>query len=192
MELKRNRSETNKAFTAGPVSCNGEVISSYSLEHTPSMIPTGIYQVTLLNDPAHRRRLLAIVADDYNPTELNPYVFATFVSRNSYRDVIGKANIVLGEKNIPGAVVLGHRVFERLFDRIEKCVARGERITLYITDHMMRQTEVPAHWQEPSNHGCGPTTIHCESNSHGDVLVYDGDELIKVHTIEDQKARYQS
>lgn len=154
MELKKKRTETNNLFTSGPLIVNGEVVANYSLEHTPSMIPTGIYQVTLLNDPAHRRRQIAIVADDYTPSELNPYIIATFISGNSYRNVIGKTDIVLGEKNIPGAVILSHKVFERFFERIEKCVARGERITLYVTDHMMRHTEAPPYWLEDSMHGC--------------------------------------
>lgn len=191
MQIVKKRTETNKAFTSGPLIVNDEVVADYTLEHTPSMIPTGIYQVTLVNDPAKRRRQLAIVAEDYQPTETAPYVIATFVSGNSYHDVSGRPDIIIGQKIIPGAVTLSSEVFDRLFDRIEKCIARRERITLYITDHMIKQIPVPRYWLELSNHGCGPTTIHCETNEHGDILIYDNDELIRTHTIEDQKCRYQ-
>lgn len=191
MTINQHRLFTNSLYTGGQQKINGEYVADI-LEHTPSMIPSGIYKATLLNIKGLRHRQIAIVADDYNPSDPNPFVFATIISGNSYRSAHGKSDIVLGKQQFPGTVILSSKIYERIFERIEKCVARGETIQLYITDHMMKQTDVPKFWLEDPKHGCPDTTIHCEANTHGDVLVYDGEELIKVHTLEEQKARYLS
>lgn len=190
MTIENLRKQKNAEYTSGISKFNGEYVADI-LERTPSMIPTGIYKATLLKVKGQRHRQIAIVADDYNPSDPNPFVFATIVSGNSYRSAQGQSDIVLGEQLFPGVVILSSRIYERIFDRIEKCVARGESIQLYITDHLMRETEIPRYWLEDPNHGCPETTLHCEANSHGDVHVFDGDQLIKVHTLEEQKARYQ-
>lgn len=191
MTIENLRKQKNDEYTYGISKFNGEYVADI-LEHTPTMIPPGIYKATLLNIKGLRHRQIAVVADDYNPSDPNPFVFATIISGNSYRSAQGKSDIVLGKQQFPGTVILSSKIYERIFERIEKCVARGERIMLYVTDHMMRETEVPKYWLEEPKHGCPETTIHCEANSHGDVLVYDGDKLINTHTLEDQKARYSS
>lgn len=179
MTLEQERKETNALFTSSIVRCNGDKVVNYALEHTASMLPTGIYQVTLVMDANIRKRHLAIVASDYVRTDANPYIMATYTSGNSYRDTLNKPNVVLGERNFKGAVVLSRKVFGRLFERVEKCVARGESITLFITDHMMKQTEVPHHWLEDPMHGCPTSNRHVEVDDEGNVSVFDGEDLIK-------------
>lgn len=181
---------TNPEYTSGISKFNGEYVADI-LASTPDKLPTGIYKATLLNIDGQRRRQIAVVADDYNPSDTNPFVFAAITSGNSYRTAQGKSDIILGKQFFPGMVNLSTKIYERIFERIEKCVARGESIQIYVTDHMMKNTEVPRYWQEPCNHGCPETNIHVEYTEHGNVAVYDGEELIKVHTLEDQKARYQ-
>lgn len=44
--------------------------------------------------------------------------------------------------------------FDKLFDRLEKCVKRGEEISLFIDDTLMQKTEVPHFWLEDPYHGC--------------------------------------
>ena len=192
MKIIKERTETNRAFTAGPLSVNGETVAHYTLEHTTSMIPAGTYQLTLVHEVGKRHRQLAIVAEDYEPSLPYTIVIATLISGNSYRNVINKSDILLGEKIISGAVIHSRDIYNRLFERIEKCIARGERITLHITNKDMSENDVPKFWLATSDHGCKPTTIHCETNSQGDVLVFDDDKLIKTLTIEDQKQRYNS
>lgn len=180
MTLEQERKETNALFTSSIVKCNGEKVVNYALEHTASMLPTGIYQVTLVMDAKIRKRHLAIVASDYVRTDANPFIMATYTSGNSYRDTLNKPNVVLGKHSIKGAVVLSRKVFGRLFERVEKCVARGERILLDITDHMMRQTEDPKFWLEDPKHGCPSSNRHVEVDDEGNVSVFDGETLIKV------------
>lgn len=45
-------------------------------------------------------------------------------------------------------------VFDKLFDRLEKCVKRGEDISLFIDDTWMKHTDVPHYWLEDPHHGC--------------------------------------
>lgn len=179
MQTESKRFLTNDLFTVNAFYANGELISPYTLEYTESMITTGIYQILLVNNPEMRRRQIAIVADDCDPHDPAPHVIACIVSGNSYRNVRQTPNMVLGEKSFPGAVVLSNKIFNRFFDRVEKCIARGERITLFITDHMMKQTEVPHHWLEDPMHGCPTSNRHVEVDDEGNVSVFDGEELIK-------------
>lgn len=180
MTLEQLRQETNDYFTSSIIKCNGDRVVNYALEHTASMLPTGIYKMTLVMDAKIRKRHLAIVPSDYEPTDSNPYIMATYISGNSYRDTLNNPNVVLGERNIKGAVVLSRKVFGRLFERVEKCVARGESIILFITDHMMKHTEVPPHWLENSMHGCPTSSRHVEVDDEGNISVFDGDDLVKV------------
>lgn len=174
MKIENIRKQKNAEYTTGISKFNGEYVADI-LEYTPTMIPTGIYKVKLLNIKGLRHRQIAIVADDYNPSDTKPSVFATIISGNSYRSTHGKSDIVLGKQQFPGTVIFSSKIYERIFERIEKCVARGESIQLCITDNMMRESEIPPYWLADPMHGCGPTTIHCESNTNGDVLVYDGE-----------------
>ena len=57
---------------------------------------------------------------------------------------------IIGEMLIPGAVVNSRKVFSRLFERIEKCVQRGERIELKVTDLAMVERTVPTFWLIPA------------------------------------------
>ncbi|MGM9697138.1 MAG: DUF5675 family protein [Prevotella sp.] len=150
MEITVKRTETNKAYTAGTLSANGKTVANYTLEYTSCMIPTGIYQITIVNDPTMTCRQIAVVDFDHDPTDSNPRVMATLLSGNSYLNVTNTPNVVIGEKLIPGAVVNSRKVFIRLFDRIEKCVARGERIELNVTDLTMVERTVPTFWLIPT------------------------------------------
>lgn len=179
MTINLHRLFTNSLFTGGLQKINGEYVADI-LELTPSMIPTGIYKATLLNIKGLRHRQIAIVADNYNPSDPNPFVFATIISGNSYRSAHGKSDIVLGKQQFPGTVILSSNIYERIFERIEKCVARGETIQLYITDHMMKQTDVPKFWLEDPKHGCPSSNRHVEVDDEGNVSVFDGETLIKV------------
>lgn len=146
MEITRKRIETNWAYTAGILSVNGKTVAPYTLEYTKCMIPTGTYQVIIVNNPKMGHRVLAIVPEDYNPEDLHPRVIATITSGNSYRSVMYTPHMVLGERLISGAVIYSPKLYTRLFERIEKCVIRGERITLKVTDYGMRESRVPKHW----------------------------------------------
>lgn len=146
MEITRKRIETNRAYTAGILSVNGKTVAPYTLEYTQCMIPAGTYQVTIVSYPNMGHRRLAIVPEDYDPEDLHPRVIATIRSGNSYRNVMYTPHMVLGERLISGAVINSLKLYIRLFERIEKCVIRGERITLKVTDDGMRESRVARHW----------------------------------------------
>ena len=150
MEITVKRTETNKAFTAGTLSANGKTVAHCTLECTRCMIPAGIYKITIVNDPTMNCRQIAVVDFNDDPTDSNPRVMATILSGNSYRNVTNTPNVVMGEMLIPGAIVNSRKVFIRLFDRIEKCVARGEHIKLNVTDLTMVERTVPTFWLIPT------------------------------------------
>lgn len=150
MEITVKRTETNKAYTAGTLSANGKTVAHYTLEYTRCMLPAGTYRLTIVSDPEMSRRQLVVVAADYAPTVADPRVMATIVSGNSYRNVKNTPNMVIGEKLIPGAAVNSRKVFDRLFERMEKCVARGEPIALHVTDRTMVERRVPTFWLVPA------------------------------------------
>lgn len=151
MEITIKRTETNKAYTSGTLYANGKAVAHYTLEYTRCMLPAGTYQAVLVSDPKMQRRQIAIVADDCDTTVDSPHIMATLTNGNSYRNVENTPNVVIGEKLIPGVVISSRKVFDRLFDRIEKCVARGERITLHVTDNTMTERQVPTFWLVPNN-----------------------------------------
>lgn len=150
MEITVKRTETNKAYTAGSLSVNGKTVAHYTLEYTHCMMPAGIYQITLVSDPTMTCRQIAVVDFDHDPTDSTPRVMATIASGNSYRNVKNTPNVVIGEMLIPGAVVNSRKVFSRLFERIEKCVQRGERIELKVTELTMVERTVPTFWLIPA------------------------------------------
>lgn len=90
-------------------------------EHTVDMLATGIYQVTLLPVEDHKP-VIAVVASDNERSETSPYVLATF------------------EVGMPlkrGTILLDCMDYDRLFRTVSRCYDRGERIDLFISDHMM-------------------------------------------------------
>lgn len=153
MEIKIQRKETNKAYTSGTLSANGKTVAQYILEYTQCMLPPGTYQLTMLTDTVAMHRQLAVVAEDHDTVNAQPHVMAVVMSGNSYRNVMNTPNVVIGEKLIPGAVINSRKVFERFFDRMEKCVARGESITLCIDGNNVREHKVPTFWLTPRNKG---------------------------------------
>lgn len=185
-------------YIMGRININGESEHYDTLELTASQIPGTLMKVTLLKPRKEQARILALVADDYDyqQPDAGTFCIGHITKGISYRSLKNKTGILIGQKDFPGSLTLSRKIYNRLFDRIEKCLnkpsSRREVIQFVIRHTIPQHRDAHPYWLADPTHGCPPTTIHCESNSHGNVLVYDGDELIKVHTIEDQKAHYQS
>jgi len=186
MDIIFIREEANSLFTTSKLKINEERSNTIMFEHTPSLLPCGIYKVALVETDRDRRRQVAIVACDADTHgKRRPHILATFQGGNSCQNArpvgMGKkfSNLVFGGDcvDVKGAgrtavegkddyhvnVRLLHQmgicfrsaeVFDRFFERVEKCIKRGEEISLFIDDTFIKKTEVPHYWLEDSYHGC--------------------------------------
>ena len=139
LEIKRNKS--NALYTEGALFINGVINCPYTVEHTGSMLPKGAYQVKLTKD-RFRRRVIGI----FPLTAAAKQPFMIMEAKYSYRCAKARKAIVVGKKLISGAVYQNQPLFNRLFDRIEKCEERKEEIVLLITEQQMRRSFPICHW----------------------------------------------
>ena len=129
MEIIINRLTSNLLYTEGSMIVNGMNFTS-TLEDTPSMLPAGIYDVTLQKQAKGPRQIC--FGDKSRLTH-----------GNVWKDARPDGSIVIGEPLIPGCVVRSRAAYDRLFERIEKCKTP---ITLTICDGQCRQNQPISHW----------------------------------------------
>lgn len=139
LEIKRRSS--NALYTEGALFINGVINCPYTVEHTDSMLPKGAYQVKLAKD-RFRRRVIGI----FPLTTVSKQPLMIIEAKYSYRCAKARKAIVVGKKLISGAVYQNQPLFNRLFDRIEKCEERKEEIVLLITEQQMRRSFPIGHW----------------------------------------------
>ena len=206
MDIIFIREEVNSLFTTSKLKINEERSNTIMFEHTPSLLPCGIYKVALVETDRDRRRQVAIVACDAETRgKRHPHILATFQGGNSclnakpvgmgkkFSDLVfggdcvdvkgagrtaveskGAGRTAVESKGAGRAAVeskddyhvnvrLLHQmgicfrsaeVFDRFFERVEKCIKRGEEISLFIDDTFIKKTKVPHYWLEDSYHGC--------------------------------------
>lgn len=198
MHITYERLIKTPLYIMGRIRINGEPECYDTLELTQSQISGSLMQVALLKPEGERARVLALLPDDFDPQDADASCFCVgrITKGHSYRSLKGKAGIIIGRKDFPGSLTLSRKTYDRLLDRIEKCLAkpadRREDIRFFILPTVPKQHPVHPFWLCHPMHGCPPTSIRLETNDQGDVLVYDGDELIRTHTVEEQTRRYSS
>lgn len=133
MQVTINRQKTNALYTEGRLLINGKQIA-HTVEHTLTMLPAGKYQVRLSKRNAARR----IIGISHTIWSIG-IGQSWMVSRKSHI-------IAIGHPLIPGVVYRATILYERLFDRIEKCQARKEPIHLIITDGNCQSGKACSHW----------------------------------------------
>lgn len=133
MQITINRQNKNHLYTEGTLLINGKAIT-LTVEATQTMLSPGTYQVRLSKKKA-RRRLIGI-----RNTPWSIGIGHSWLS--SHRDHL----ITLGKFLIPGALYRATPVYERLFDRIEKCERRHEPITLTIREDCCTSCHPISHW----------------------------------------------
>ncbi|MBQ8240277.1 MAG: hypothetical protein IJZ38_05500 [Bacteroides sp.] len=133
MNIKIIRTNTNSLYTEGQLLVNGKQIA-HTVEHTHTMLSVGEYQVCLCKHKAQRR----IISISHTKWSLG-IGQSWIVSQKKH--IIG-----MGQSLIPGAIYQGTLIYERLFDRIEKCQDRKEPIHLIITDDKCQSSKACRHW----------------------------------------------
>lgn len=121
LHIKRFLSNVNETLAHLLMDCHKTEICTTEL--TDTLLPSGIYQVALVPVEDHKAAI-AIVASDYERSETNPYVLASFE---------------FGLPVVKGAVILNRMDYDQLYQAVSKCHDHGERIDLFITDHMMNR-----------------------------------------------------
>jgi len=150
MELTIFRQTCNELYTMGQLAVNDKR-QTQTVEATECMLPAGKYQVRLTR-LKNRRKEIAIFPLQTSgdpPSTLNHKPTTLVWTIGLAHSWIGSKKehcICIGEFLIPGALYKGTEPYERLYDRIEKCVQRKEPITLEITERFMQPNQPIKHW----------------------------------------------
>ena len=133
MNITINRQKKNRLYTQGILMINGKAITT-TIEATQTMLSSGTYQVRLRKKQASRR-LIGIINTSWSIGIGHSWL-------NSHQGHL----ITIGDFLIPGALYRATPVYERLFDRIEKCEHRHESITLTIREDRCTSCHPISHW----------------------------------------------
>ncbi len=133
MIITINRTYKNKFYTEGLIKVNGKQIA-HTIEDTLTMLPPGKYQIRLCRYKS-KRRIIRI-----SNTSWSIGIGLSWIG--SHKQHI----IAIGHPLIPGVVYKATRTYVRLFERIEKCQARKEQITLVINGSKCQPCTSSPHW----------------------------------------------
>ena len=139
MQIVIRRLKANHLYTEGVLMVNDQKTIPYSLEHTFTMLPIGEYKVRLIYDKKRHRVIGILPKTGTKPLGL-------LQIGTSYLSINPATSILVGEQLIPGSTQKGKEHYNRLYDRIEKCEARKEPISLIITDAHCQESKVCSHW----------------------------------------------
>ena len=134
MNITIKRTQKNELYTEGLILIRGKKIA-HTVEHTLSMLPAGHYQVRLCKNKA-KRRIISIIQTDWSIG-----ISSSWIGSRKHHV------IAIGQSLIPGAVYRSTSIYERLFDRIEKCPSRRERIHLFIDETQCVNNKPIQHWK---------------------------------------------
>lgn len=139
MEIILYRMRSNRLYTEGELFINGNR-ATFTVESSDRMLPIGTYSLDLLKRSSRKQQLVILGA---KPSGHGRWTVQT---GNSYRDAHKRQAIVVGDPLTPGVVYRSPRIFQRLISRLTKCRARGESITLEISEARCRQTQPIRQW----------------------------------------------
>lgn len=143
MKITVKRLTINRLYTEGQLLIN-HTPTTHTVESTELMLPPGHY-IVRLTKTKDRRRVIAILPTSLHPRR--PSTPTTSIGIGQSWIASRKHHVIaIGQPLIPGAVYKATEVYERLFDRIEKCEARKELIHLTITEHGCRENHPISHW----------------------------------------------
>ncbi len=148
MRLLINRTITNRLYTMGELYINGRKTTS-TVEDTLTMLEAGRYQVRLGKCGSNARQIVIIPDHKTSAMVQKAHRFQAGGSHISSRKHL---SICMGERLIPGSLKKGSKVYERLFDRLEKAEARKESAVLTISDTHVEAQDPISLWDRP----CSP------------------------------------
>lgn len=170
MQIILYRNRKNHLYTEGELHINDRKIT-YAVESTTNMLPEGIYSLQIVKQSARKQKLCVFG----NNVNLDWTIGVEYSWIGSKKNKV----IAIGEPFFRGAVNKGSAEFDRIIDRIAKCMERKEHIQFVITEERCRLNEPIKYWQEDSRHGCPSSNRHVEVDENGIAYVFDGEVLIK-------------
>lgn len=137
MHILLQRLRINRLYTDGELYINGGYQTG-TVECTFTMLPEGHYELKI-DHRTKRKHTLTVFRDGKN-------LGVTFRVGHSWINSHDSHTICLGKPLIPGVVYRGTEDFERIHERLKKCVARHEPITLTISECSAKITTPIRHW----------------------------------------------
>ena len=105
--------------------CNNTERLCDTAEHTPTMLPTGEYAVTIAFDARFERKMPTISLTNAGRT-----VGVLRFGNGAY--TLRDGSIIVGENRCPGLCIKSKPTFDRIYDRMQKAQQRKEQITLTV------------------------------------------------------------
>lgn len=138
MEITIYRKRKNRLYTEGVLLINGGR-QTYTVEATDVMLPHGDYIVRIVKKSA-RKQYISILQTNGIPTEWKVGICHSYIG--SKRD----KTIAIGTPLIPGAIYKATKDYERIVDRLMKCMDRNEPIQLTISETNCTTNQPISHW----------------------------------------------
>ena len=155
MEITISRQSMNHLYTMGQLRINGQH-QTFTVEDTQSMLPAGRYIVRIVKRSARRQTICIFSSEGDSHAPLSAItVCHSWIGCRKYRQQRNHPSlspVSIGTPLIPGAMYKGIPVYERITDRLMKCSARKELITLSVSERNCIQNRPISHWLTPVTH----------------------------------------
>ena len=143
MNITIYRNFKNALYTEGKMHINGG-FQTYTLESTTNMLPEGNYIVRIVKKSA-RKQYIGIFATDDTGSILTSSRWKIGIG-SSFIHSKKRRMIIIGIPLIRGAMYKSAKDYNRITDRLMKCITRREPITLTITESRCRPSTPTCHW----------------------------------------------
>lgn len=145
MQIEIHRTKTNRLYTEGHIIVNGADFC-HTIEHTPSMLPTGKYKVVLKKISSSHRAIAIIPQSHKEDVHLSTIEQgASWITANkiALKQSLTMSPILIGTPLIPGVIKQSANSYNRLFERLKKCKTE---VTLTIRDNRCKPNSPNPHW----------------------------------------------
>ena len=148
MNVTLYRTLTNRLYTQGEIYINGK-LQTCTVEATEDLLPAGTYSLSIVKKSARRQSL--VVFRQKSPQAKPVSTGHSIAIGHSWICSLKEHIIVIGTELIPGSMFKSKMDYERIIDRISKCMARGESIELTISEERCEANQPIRHWLIPLN-----------------------------------------
>jgi len=127
MELLLERKQMAEHVAGGVLCIGGRIVCHTCEQVGPYLLPEGVYAVKLnkVGYP-HHRRMPCIMRLNEGKAPLGVIMHGNGVCR------LTDGSIIVGQRVCRDLVIHSRMYFDRLFERLEKAVKRGEEVTLKV------------------------------------------------------------
>lgn len=127
MKIYLYRTRTRQHTTDGVLRNEMGVRICDTAEHTPTMLPRGEYSVKFKRHRKYKHRAPWLQLVDDEGTASGFVIHGNGVHARGFG-----TTIIVGEHLVPGVVLNSHHYFRQIVKRIEKALARKQKVTIII------------------------------------------------------------